>query len=186
MMRKVSFLLGVGSIFLLTGCRHVTTTEDTPPISNEATTAMNVTLNEAIASYETFYPDTTITSIQLDATFGRYYYEITGVDDRKEYEVDIDAESGEAKKDKEETLDRDEQHGIEAQEHGIDFNNLKTFDEVTELARTAFGEGKVVKWQLEKDHGVTYWEIELKEGKHEMSVTLDGKTGEILEQEMDD
>ena len=214
-MRKMIPIITLGTILVLSGCQlniyhneDSENTKETSVINSQSsssdtelksstqesipTTPVNtnskikITLEDAIASYQKIYPKTTITSIDLDPTFGKYYYEVKGVDDQKEYEVDIDALTGEATKDQEERLDRDERHGIEREKHGINLETLKSLDEITELAVATFGGGEAVEWKLEKDHGVAYWEVELKDGKQEMSVTLNAQTGEILEQEIDD
>lgn len=160
--------------------------------SNKATNAtknqvqVKVSLEEAVKAYQEAYPNTAITSLDLDPSFGTYYYEIKGVDDSKEYEVKINAETGELKKEREETLDREDQNGVEKANEALDLNNLKSMDDISKIAVDSFGEGQAIEWSLERELSTTYWEVKVQSGNREMSVKINAQTGDVLEKELDD
>lgn len=165
-----------------------TTPTDSGTIASDSTktSQIKVTVDEAIKAYEAAYPNTAVTSLDLDPSFGIYYYEIKGVDDSKEYEVKIHAETGELTKDREETLDQDEQNGVEKKNEALDLTKLKTLDEASKIAQDTVGEGTAIEWSLERDLSITYWEVKVQAGKKEVSVKINAQTGDVLEQELDD
>lgn len=147
---------------------------------------IKLTLEEAIKAYEEAYPNTSITSIDLDDSFGTYYFEITGVDDDKEYEVKINAETGELKKEREEALDRDEQNGVERENNALDLTDLKTLDEISKIAVDSVGQGEAIEWSLDRELSTTHWEVKVRSGNSETSVKINAQTGDVLEKELDD
>ncbi|MBM7689774.1 lysis protein [Enterococcus ureilyticus] len=165
-----------------------TTPTDSGTIASDSTktSQIKVTVDEAIKAYEAAYPNTAVTSLDLDPSFGIYYYEIKGVDDSKEYEVKIHAETGELTKDREETLDQDEQNGVEKKNEALDLTKLKSLDEASKIAQDTVGEGTAIEWSLERDLSITYWEVKVQAGKKEVSVKINAQTGDVLEQELDD
>lgn len=154
--------------------------------SNKNQSQVKVSLEEAVKAYQEAYPNTAITSLDLDPSFGTYYYEIKGVDDSKEYEVKINAETGELKKEREETLDREDQNGVEKANEALDLNNLKSMDDISKIAVDSFGEGQAIEWSLERELSTTYWEVKVQSGNQEMSVKINAQTGDVLEKELDD
>ena len=46
------------------------------------------------------------------------------MDQQKEYQVEVNAETGEFTKEKVETLDADEQNGVKMQEEALDLTNI--------------------------------------------------------------
>ncbi|EOL49117.1 hypothetical protein RV11_GL001375 [Enterococcus phoeniculicola] len=159
-------------------------TTSSQPATN--TEGIDISLEKAISIYQDLYPDTAVTTVDLDTSFGKYYYEVKGVDDSMEYEVKIDAKTGEAKKEKEERLDSDEQNGVEKDEKALSLDKLLAVDKAAEVAVKAAGGGEAIEWSLEREWATTYWEVTVKNGRSETTVTLDAKTGEILETELDD
>ena len=60
----------------------------------------NVSLKEALGTYQTCYPHQAITSVKVSQTVGPYYYEITGRDATKECSVRISTKTANIKKKK--------------------------------------------------------------------------------------
>ena len=158
--------------------------------SSAETTAGNgkikISVEDVINSYETAYPNTAITSLDLDQSLGSYYYELSGVDDTTQYEVKINAETGELTKEREEKLDRDEANGIEKENEALDLNNLLSIAEAEKIALDTAGQGEAVEWSLDRELSTTYWEVKVKNGRSETSVKMNAQTGEVLETELDD
>ncbi|QCI87397.1 lysis protein [Vagococcus zengguangii] len=145
-----------------------------------------ISLEEAMAIYQKEVPNTDITGIGIDSSFGNYYYEVNGMDDNTEYELKIDVNSGEVKEKRDEKLDRDEQNGVKRNEDKLDLTNLKALKDITEVAINQAGGGEATDWSLDKELSITYWEIKVKNGNQEHEVKINAQTGEVLESELDD
>ncbi|EEU70024.1 conserved hypothetical protein [Enterococcus faecalis HIP11704] len=170
----------------------ISTTETSSYVQQEATTtsektsAVAVSLEKVTTAFEKKYPEAKITSLQLDTDFGRYFYEIEGVDQQKEYQVEVNAETGEFTKEKVETLDADEQNGVKMQEEALDLTNIISREQATTLAEKEAKVGQATDWKLEKELGITYWEVKVKEGQQKIEVKIDAHSGKILTTERDD
>ncbi|WP_339099769.1 PepSY domain-containing protein [Candidatus Enterococcus lemimoniae] len=165
------------------------TKQDVSGTSNSTTkktSQRKVSVEDAIKAYNEAYPNTSITSLDLDPSFGIYYYEIKGVDDSKEYEVKINAETGELKKEREETLDQDEQNGVEKKNEALELKGILSIEDVSKIAEDSVGEGTANEWSLERDLALTYWEVKVQTGNKEMTVKINAQTGDVLEKELDD
>lgn len=170
----------------------ISTSETSTSVQQEATTtsektsAVAVSLEKVTTAFEKKYPEAKITSLQLDTDFGRYFYEIEGVDQQKEYQVEVNAETGEFTKEKVETLDADEQNGVKMQEEALDLTNIISREQATTLAEKEAKVGQATDWKLEKELGITYWEVKVKEGQQKIEVKIDAHSGKILTTEWDD
>ena len=209
LMKKILYGSMTGlALFLVAGCTSktptavsstneqketvISTTETSSSVQQEATTtsektsAVAVSLEKVTTAFEKKYPEAKITSLQLDTDFGRYFYEIEGVDQQKEYQVEVNAETGEFTKEKVETLDADEQNGVKMQEEALDLTNIISREQATTLAEKEAKVGQATDWKLEKELGITYWEVKVKEGQQKIEVKIDAHYGKILTTERDD
>lgn len=208
-MKKILYGSMTGlALFLVAGCTSktptavsstneqketvISTSETSSSVQQEATTtsektsAVAVSLEKVTTAFEKKYPEAKITSLQLDTDFGRYFYEIEGVDQQKEYQVEVNAETGEFTKEKVETLDADEQNGVKMQEEALDLTNIISREQATTLAEKEAKVGQATDWKLEKELGITYWEVKVKEGQQKIEVKIDAHSGKILTTERDD
>lgn len=208
-MKKILYGSMTGlALFLVAGCTSktptavsstneqketvISTTETSSSVQQEATTtsektsAVAVSLEKVTTAFEKKYPEAKITRLQLDTDFGRYFYEIEGVDQQKEYQVEVNAETGEFTKEKVETLDADEQNGVKMQEEALDLTNIISREQATTLAEKEAKVGQATDWKLEKELGITYWEVKVKEGQQKIEVKIDAHSGKILTTERDD
>ncbi|EJV6878863.1 PepSY domain-containing protein [Enterococcus faecalis] len=209
LMKKILYGSMTGlALFLVAGCTSktptavsstneqketaISTSETSTTVQQEATTtsekatAVAVSLEKVTTAFEKKYPEAKITSLQLDTDFGRYFYEIEGVDQQKEYQVEVNAETGEFTKEKVETLDADEQNGVKMQEEALDLTNIISREQATTLAEKEAKVGQATDWKLEKELGITYWEVKVKEGQQKIEVKIDAHSGKILTTERDD
>ena len=208
-MKKILYGSMTGlALFLVAGCTSktptavsstneqketvISTSETSTSVQQEATTtsektsAVAVSLEKVTTAFEKKYPEAKITSLQLDTDFGRYFYEIECVDQQKEYQVEVNAETGEFTKEKVETLDADEQNGVKMQEEALDLTNIISREQATTLAEKEAKVGQATDWKLEKELGITYWEVKVKEGQQKIEVKIDAHSGKILTTERDD
>ncbi|MDQ4510686.1 PepSY domain-containing protein [Enterococcus faecalis] len=209
LMKKILYGSMTGlALFLVAGCTSktptavsstneqketvISTIETSSSVQQEATTtsektsAVAVSLEKVTTAFEKKYPEAKITSLQLDTDFGRYFYEIEGVDQQKEYQVEVNAETGEFTKEKVETLDADEQNGVKMQEEALDLTNIISREQAATLAEKEAKVGQATDWKLEKELGITYWEVKVKEGQQKIEVKIDAHSGKILTTERDD
>lgn len=198
-MKKI-IALGLSAVLLgaLAGCN--TNSEDTASSSSTASTNTSqesqssserntnfkVSVDEAIKEYQQAYPESDITSIDLEPSFGKYLYKVEGADDDKEYEVRIDADTKEVSKEREENLDMEDKAGVKRKEDKLDVENLLSIEKISDIAVDHVGKGKATEWSLDKDLGKTYWEVKVMDGHSETEVKVDAKSGEVLESETDD
>lgn len=146
---------------------------------------LKVSLEDAIKLYQAEYPNTDITGIDLDTSFGKFFYKVEGMSDDTEYEVKIDAETKAIQKEHEEKLDPDEQNGVKRQEEKLDLSNVMGVQEVADIALKEVGAGEATDWSLDKDLGTTYWEVKIQDGNKETEVKINAQTGEVLQTEID-
>ena len=76
----------------------------------------------------------------------------------------MNAETGEFTKEKVETLDADEQNGVKMQEEALDLTNIISENKPQPWLKEA-KVGQATDWKLEKELGITYWEVKVKEGQ---------------------
>lgn len=201
-MKKSTYIVMTGlTVALLAGCSQ-TAKKDTTEIkaSSEASSSIvessvsstssstqneeiKVEVAKAIELFEKEYPKAAITSIDLDSSLGDYYYEVQGVDDTTEYEVRIQAVTGEVKKAREERLDTDEQNGVKKKEDALDTKDILSIKETSTIAEKEAGKGTAKEWSLDKEMGVTYWEVKVVDGHKDYEIKMNAKNGEILERE---
>lgn len=130
-----------------------------------------VSLEDAISMfYETFGNETiNIDEIQFDRDNGRFVYEFDGWDEEFEYELDIDAETGE--------IIKQEQDEDDDSDDSLDLDGIITPQEAMESALEAAGSGYVEEWTLEVEGGRTIYDVDVEEGNDQK---VDAQTGEVL------
>lgn len=148
-------------------------TEDTGVVDNSTTATEDIlSLEEVVDIYMGEYPNAQIQKVDFDKDFGDWTYEITGVSENREYEVEINAVSGAIIKVDEDDVDDDAY---------LAFDTIITPEEAVEIAKTALAEEATVLegWELDVDDNRTKYDIEF-EGSNR-DVKLDAETGEVVE-----
>lgn len=157
-----------------------TTDLSTPSESEKKCEQFNVSLKEALKTYQAHYPSKVITSIEVDKKFGPYYYKISGKDEKKEYNLEISTKTTNVKKKQIGNLKKNKQAIIERSEESNNIKNLKDLSEITKIVEKYINKGQVAKWSLEKNEDRTYWVVMVKEMGRERNVNVDAYTGTIL------
>lgn len=134
--------------------------------------AFEVTLDDAISTfYETFgSEDINIEEIQLNRDDGRFLYEFEGWDEQSDYELDIDAETGDIVK-QEQDEDNDTDGDI------LELDGLISPEEAMSTALEASGSGYIEEWDLEVEQGTTVYSIDIDDGEDQK---VDALTGELV------
>ncbi|GHI00780.1 PepSY domain-containing protein [Neobacillus kokaensis] len=123
--------------------------------------------------------DGIVEEIELKDRTGKAYYEVEIEKDDQDFDIRIDAKSGEVLVSK----DLDDNH--EDQEHLSTPNkNLLTAQEAKRIAEDKIN-GKVVEIEFDDEDGQPAFEVELKTNTGEVELKIDAVTGKILKEEQD-
>lgn len=160
-------------------------TETTQSSSGQGISGLKVSVDEAIKIFQETYSDADITSLELDTSFGNYFYKVEGVNDEKEVEIRIDGATKKVEKEREEMLDADDRNGVKREEK-LNLANLLSIEKAAEIAETTVGAGEATDWDLDKELNITYWEVTVVDGNQETNVKLNAQSGEVIETEIDD
>ncbi|RVU53881.1 PepSY domain-containing protein [Anaerosphaera multitolerans] len=196
-MKKLHLITSMGlCILLLTGCGNKNTVntpeqnintekteiaekvEDTTlekEVQNNTTAAIDP--SKALETFNSHFPNVGLTKIALDYYRGQYHYDIEGVDDNFEYEMEINSETGEIIKEEKENLDRDDVFEEKANIFNLS-DAIPVQDAITKVLENHGGEFK--EWTLEKDDGILIYEIDVIDGNRDFEVYVNAETGEIL------
>lgn len=162
--------------------KEVTENKSTEVVAEEKTSD-NVTKVEKLTNEEARelalkeYPGF-VTQFELDYDNGRFVYEMDIKDDNVEYELEMDAETGEVIKLEEE---RDDDRKYTA----IKEANLITMEEAETIALEEF-QGIIKETELDRDDNRWVYEIKVKQENLEAEFEIDATTGKIIELEIDD
>lgn len=180
------YLLGMSVLLLLTGglmtgCSSNKTNNNSvnTPTAKTLTDTTKISVNEAVDIYQKNFPNASVVSIELEKHLGKPLYIIEGADSTTEYQLNIDATNKKVKQKSEEPLDEDDMN--EAQTEKLDLRDVISLDKAHNIAKKAAKGGQGTEFKLEKEHGVTTWEININ-GKE---VKIDAQSGKVLEVEND-
>ncbi|WBW50136.1 PepSY domain-containing protein [Peptoniphilus equinus] len=157
-----------------------TASQETDAVTAATGEKIQVTPEQALATFKELHPNAALESISLDNDDGRgYYYEVQGYTDSEEYEVEIDPVTGEVSRDK-----------VEQDKH----NNDVPVDEalvakIMDLAQKAADDAGrdtyyVTSWDLSYDDGMNELELELNgHNVPELEYRYNASTGDLLEKD---
>ncbi|WP_152655957.1 PepSY domain-containing protein [Oceanobacillus sp. CFH 90083] len=151
---------------------------------NDALDLTNVSLSveDAVSAFQENFPDTRVSSIQLDEERGELVYDIDGFDDSMEYSAEIN-QAGEIIAEEQEQQDSDDRYEeLVLADYVTAEEALATASEAPET------EGITAKsWSLEFENGSPEYEINFEDmGSQEVDVYIDAVSGEQLHVEVDD
>lgn len=199
MRKKVILVIGilvVASVLGL-GVYHSNATQNEPQL----------TMEDIKQLVKNQYPGE-ITELELDKDFNKAVYEVEVLGDGKEYDLKLDANSGEVLNIKEKLIDNNkvandtkkqitinEKQAKEENKNKSDEEKSKStkeeqkktvidINEATELALKEFS-GQVTDVDLDEEDGRLIYEIEIKANEQEAEIEIDAYTGEILVMEID-
>ncbi|WP_152657934.1 PepSY domain-containing protein [Oceanobacillus sp. CFH 90083] len=134
-----------------------------------------------------------IKELELDKEGNKLYYEAEIFVESKEYDVKMDAESGEIVYEEVDDDDRnDDDRHLEGEQPEASVENKNTDnkrnviaqEEAINIAKQEF-DGEVVDIELDDDDGRYVYELELVNGNQEAEFDIHGETGDILSLEVD-
>ncbi|HLS36051.1 MAG TPA: PepSY domain-containing protein [Bacillota bacterium] len=162
-----------------------TTVKETAVQSAEVVQTKDATAAESLLSMEKAQEialseqDGHIDSIELESDEGYVYYEVEIENGDTEYDIYIEASTGEVLK-----VDRDDHDDDDYEVSGALENSISA-EKAMQIAVEKVG-GKVIEMELDEDDNRYEYEIEIKTNDGEVEMTIDAVTGKILEIEKDD
>lgn len=118
-----------------------------------ASKQIKVSQAKAVKIFKQTYGNKKINEITLEKQAGKYVYEIDGFSSTHEYTVVINAQTGKVIR---KHSERDHDH------HGSGLNLKKTISKAAaEKIAKKHVKGSASKWTLEKDDGLSVWEIKI-------------------------
>ncbi|WP_440895273.1 PepSY domain-containing protein [Amphibacillus sp. Q70] len=145
-------------------------------------TSAALSVEEAINVFQENFPDTSISSIQLEEEHGELVYDIDGYDDTTEYSAEI-SQAGEVIAQEQEQKEADDQY------NELMINDYITAEEALSAASEASETNGITprSWSLEFENGNPIYEINFEDpGSQEVEVYIDAQSGEQLHVEVDD
>ena len=121
--------------------------------------------------YDMFGEDATIDQIEFDEDDGVYEYNIDGWDQENEYELDINADTGDII---EENTESDSD-----QDDTLELEGIISPQEAMDIAVEEAGSEIVEDWTLEVDDGVTVYEVNF-ENADDDDIVIDAASGDII------
>jgi uncharacterized membrane protein YkoI len=124
-----------------------------------------------------------VEEIELERESGKAVYEVDIEKDDINYDLHIDAYSGEIY-----SIDRDDNDDDDDNNHshnGQNNQNIISQADAIAIAEKAVN-GKIVEIEKDEDDGLIKYEVELKTDRGEAEVEIDASTGKVLEVKLDD
>lgn len=152
--------------------------------SNQVQSSVNkikLSPQEAIDKFYNQFNNKKIHSIDLKLEGSQYIYEIEGFDTTNKYSAEINAETGHASSVHSEKLEHDDQDD----QQELNLNGVISRDEASTIAEE-HAKGTSREWNLEQEHGKTYWNVEVGERYHSSEVKIDAHSKKVISVENDD
>lgn len=197
--------LGLGLALTLTACGPKNEKADAPNSKNnaavEASANKNASKNKADAQtkeetainkgavanldrgiafdgFKKLHPDAKVESFQLEVEDGKAYYKVEGYDAKNEYEITVDAVTGEIVKNEskaEKTSDKTA---------NIQLAMLESIDKFMEEALKDAGQGyEAGEYEVELDNGKYVANVEVVKGKKDITYKYDLESGKLIEKD---
>lgn len=198
--------LGLGLALTLTACGPKNEKADTPNAKNTAAVEANANKNAnkkaadaqtkeetainkgavanldrgiAFDGFKKLHANAKVESFQLEVENGKAYYKVSGYDAEKEYEVTVDAVTGDIVK------DEFEAENTSAKTADVQLNMIEAVDKYMDEALKDAGQGfEAGEYEVEFEDGKYVVKVEVVNGTKDISYTYDYETGKLIEKDM--
>ncbi|MEH7123603.1 PepSY domain-containing protein [Bacillus sp. JJ1773] len=179
---KKKFMIGVVSAAVILGGAVAAgaAKNDNPKAEMQNTNEKIITHEEAIKIALT-KAEGYVESVELENKSGKRYFEVEIENKDKEFEIRIDAITGDVLSVKEDLDDDDDDFEKTAKSTS---NNFISIQKAIEIAEKEVN-GKVIEINRDEDDNQLIYEVELKTSKGEAEVEIDAVTGKVLDVEID-
>lgn len=156
------------------------TTDDTTNNTADTTSGISnvtfdVSLEDAVQTFlDNFGVDVNIDEIDFDEDSNTYTYEISGWDANNEYDMEIDATTGDIIQQESDTEENNDETDV------INVDNIISPQEAMDIAEQELGADTVIDgWTIEVDDGITVYEIDTEGITGD--ITLNAETGAVVD-----
>lgn len=198
--------LGLGLALTLTACGPKNEKADNPNAKNNAAVEANANKNTnkkaadaqtkeetainkgavanldrgiAFDGFKKLHADAKVESFQLEVENGKAYYKVSGYDAEKEYDVTVDAVTGDIVK------DEFEAENTSAKTADVQLNMIEAVDKYMDEALKDAGQGfEAGEYEVEFEDGKYVVTVEVVNGTKDISYTYDYETGKLIEKDM--
>lgn len=133
----------------------------------------------AYDGFKKLHPDAKVESFQLEVENGKAYYKVDGYDAKNEYEITVDAVTGDIVKDEFEAED------TSAKTADIQLEMIEAVDKFMDQALKDAGQGfEAGEYEVEFDNGVYVVSVEVVNGNKDITYEYEFETGKLLEKDM--
>lgn len=133
----------------------------------------------AFDGFKKLHPDAKVESFQLEVENGNAYYKVDGYDAKNEYEVTVNAMTGDIVK------DESEAENTSAKTADIQLEMIESVDKFMELALKDAGQGfEAGEYEVELDNGMYVVNVEVVNGNKDITYKYEFETGKLLEKDM--
>ena len=133
----------------------------------------------AFDGFKKLHADAKIESFQLDIENGKAYYKVNGYDAENEYEVTVDAVTGDIVK------DEFEAENTSAKTADLQLEMIEAVDKYMAEALKDAGQGyEAGEYEVEFDDGKYEVSVEVVNGNKDITYTYDYETGKLIEKDM--
>lgn len=133
----------------------------------------------AFDGFKKLHADAKVESFQLDVENGKAYYKVDGYDAENEYEVTVDAVTGDIVK------DEFEAENTSAKTADLQLEMIEAVDKYMAEALKDAGQGyEAGEYEVEFDNGKYEVSVEVVNGNKNITYTYDYETGKLIEKDM--
>lgn len=133
----------------------------------------------AFDGFKKLHADAKVESFQLEVENGKAYYKVSGYDAEKEYEVTVDAVTGDIVK------DEFEAENTSAKTADVQLEMIEAVDKYMDEALKDAGQGfEAGEYEVEFEDGKYVVTVEVVNGTKDISYTYDYETGKLIEKDM--
>lgn len=198
--------LGLGLALTLTACGPKNEKADNPNAKNNAAVEANANKNTnkkaadaqtkeetainkgavanldrgiAFDGFKKLHADAKVESFQLEVENGKAYYKVSGYDAEKEYEVTVDAVTGDIVK------DEFEAENTSAKTADIQLEMIEAVDKYMDEALKDAGQGfEAGEYEVEFEDGKYVVTVEVVNGNKDITYKYDFESGKLIEKDM--
>ena len=133
----------------------------------------------AYDGFKKLHPDAKVESFQLEVENGKAYYKVDGYDAKNEYEITVDAVTGDIVKDEFEAED------TSAKTADIQLEMIEAVDKFMDQALKDAGQGyEAGEYEVELDNGIYVVSVEVVNGNKDITYEYEFETGKLIEKDM--
>ena len=175
-MKRFLLILSIMKIFCLPACGDGEGEGDSKSANmdkpNLAEEEIEVSLQNAVDIFLREFEVDYITKVELDSDMDQWKYDVAGTSNEEEYELVIDAQTGDIFDKSEEAIEKGDE------EQGISLNEIISPSEAMKIVQSETS-NEIGGWTLEVENGTEQYEIEVRDGSEDIDYIINAISGEL-------